>query len=72
MTAMLERTGVSSFIWEDWVDTTLGLLDNLSTSPDDITAFVQLESAFNDAENSPCFISHLRVRSSSDSCVESS
>ena len=61
--SMLERGGVSEYIYEDWVDATLSLLSSLAEISDEVKALALLETQFNDFVVSTSLVTHLRVRS---------
>ena len=64
---MLTRSGITEFIWEDWVAATIELLQDLQKSlSSDQNSLQLLENAFNDEQISLPMISHFRVSSSSN------
>ena len=62
MNSMLDATGMTEYIYEDWVNATLTLLGELIAALRDGNATDIIERAFNDEETSSMLVQHLRVQ----------
>lgn len=64
MNNLLDATGQEAFMYEDWVELTLNLLEqtaSIESAQDNETALLE---AFNDLETANAITQHFRVRSS--------
>ena len=59
---MLDATGQESFMYEDWVEETLNLLEQTATIPSPQQNEVALLKAFNNADTANAITQHFRVR----------
>lgn len=59
---LLHRSGYDESIWEDWVEETDMLFDELVKADTKDAALSVLEDAFNDTVRSITILTHLRVR----------
>ena len=59
---MLDATGQESFMYEDWVEETLNLLEQTATIPSPQQNELALLQAFNNADTANAITQHFRVR----------
>ena len=59
---LLDATGQEKYMYEDWVEETIQLLERVASTPADDTEAVLME-AFNDLEKANSITQHFRVRS---------
>ena len=62
LSTLLDEAGMSEYVYEDWVNASLTLLGELVAALKNGRAIEVIERAFNDEENSPMLVQHLRVR----------
>lgn len=63
---MLDATGQESFMYEDWVEETLGLLEQTAAIRSPQQNEVVLLKAFNNADTANAITQHFRVRFAGD------
>ena len=62
MTEMLHRSEYAPITWEEWVETTIELIDELMSTLPAGDSIERLEKAFNDEGIAPALVQHFRVR----------
>ena len=61
LNGLLQRSGYDESIWEDWIEETDALFDDLAATNDSHQALSLIEERFNDLNRSIAILTHIRV-----------